>query len=248
MKKKFILVLSLLVMTSFLLSACQLPFTRVVKGSGVVVSETRDVSGFNAITLNGVGRLDIIQGSSESLEIEAEDNILEALSSEVQAGTLTLGYQESFWVTSIIPTKEIVYTLTVTDLTELTINGAGDVDIESLQTDTLAMTINGAGQVEIDDLTAETLSVQISGTATIELAGQVSSQTINIDGAGNYQAGDLQSSTASVKVQGLGNARVWAFETLTITINGSGAVSYYGSPELSQEISGLGDITHLGDK
>ncbi len=248
MKKKLILILSLLVITSSLLSACQLPFTRVVQGSGVVVSETRDVSGFNAITLNGVGRLDIIQGGSESLEIEAEDNILKELTSDVQAGTLTLGYQDSFWVSSVIPTKEIVYTLTVVDLTELTINGAGDVDIESLQTDTMAMTINGAGQVEIDDLTAETLSVQISGTATIELAGQVTRQTVNIAGAGNYQAGDLQSSTASVKVEGLGNARVWAVETLTITISGSGAVSYYGSPELSQEISGLGDITHLGDK
>lgn len=248
MNKKHIFIFTVLIATSFTLIACHLSFTNVITGSGNVTTETRDVSGFDAVELNGVGRLYIIQGDAESLDIEAEDNIMDELSSDVQGGTLTLGYNDNFWNTTIIPTEEIIYTLTITDLTKLTINGAGDLNIEDLAVSSLDITINGAGEVEIDNLTADNLSIQISGTATIDIAGQVSEQTINIDGAGNYQAGDLQSDSALVSIQGLGGARVWAEEVLTIEIDGGGSVNYYGSPQVSQQINGLGEITHLGDK
>ena len=248
MKRNHLLILSLLVIASFTLSACHLSFASVVTGSGNVTSESREISGVDAVELNGVGRLKIIQGGTESLEIEAEDNILEELTSDVSAGTLTLGYEEHFWRKSVIPTEEIIYTLTVINLTEVTINGAGDLKIDDLETTGLEITINGTGKIEIDNLTADNLTVQISGAASIELAGQVSDQTVNIDGTGSYHAGDLQSQSASVKIQGLGSARVWAVEVLSITINGSGSVNYYGSPELSQKINGLGEITRLGEK
>jgi len=43
MKKQYLLVLSLLILTSLSLSACQLPFINVVRGSGNVITESRDV-------------------------------------------------------------------------------------------------------------------------------------------------------------------------------------------------------------
>jgi hypothetical protein len=248
MKRNKVTVLAVLVLVSFILSSCTFSFKGIVTGSGIMAAEERDVSGFTAIELNGVGRLYIIQGGTESLKIEAENNILPELSSDVAAGTLTLGYVDNFWRKSVIPTEQIVYTLTVVDLTEITINGAGDVDVEELETNSLDLIVNGAGKIEIDDLTSDELSVHINGTATIELGGEVSEQTVDINGTGNYQAADMQSSSAQIKIQGLGNARVWVVDVLTLTINGGGSVSYYGSPELSQEVNGFSDITHLGDK
>jgi hypothetical protein len=248
MKKRQLFFVLFLILTGLTLSACRLPFINIVRGSGEVMTETREVSGFDGVRLDGAGRLVVIQGAAESLEIEAEDNILPELTSDVIGNTLVLGYQEKFWRKSIIPTKEIHYTLTVTDINQITFNGAADLEMAELETPSLEIKFNGAGQVKIDDLTAEVVSVTINGTGNVELTGEAKSQMILIDGAGNVRAGDLRTETTSIEVNGLGNATVWATESLDVTINGGGSLRYYGSPSVTQDINGAGDITHLGEK
>jgi hypothetical protein len=54
----------------------------VVNGSGQTKSETRTVSGFTGIELSGTGEVTIEQGDAESLTVEADDNVLPALTSE----------------------------------------------------------------------------------------------------------------------------------------------------------------------
>ena len=99
---------------SVLVSGCIFPvrYTRVL-GSGEVITETRRVSGISAIELSGIGTLIIEQGSKESLEITAEDNILKYLKSSVNGRNLHLGVDD---FVSIEPTKEIIYHLTVKNL------------------------------------------------------------------------------------------------------------------------------------
>lgn len=255
MKKNVLVTLSLLIVTSLFLSACQtipfldkLPFVDIVQGTGEVISETRDVSGFNQVRLNGAGRLIITQGSSESLEIQAEDNIINELTSEVSDNTLILGLEERPWRKQLIPTKVIIYNLTVTDLSDITFNGAGDLEVSALETTSLNVVINGAGQIKIEDLMANDVSVSIAGTGSITISGQVATQTVSIEGAGNYQAGDLQTRSTEIKIAGLGNGTVWAVETLDVTIDGGGSVNYYGSPNVTQEINGVGNINNRGEK
>jgi len=248
MKIKNFLPLITLVTFSLLLSACQITGLNVVRGSGNVITETRTVSDFNNIEINGAGQLIITQSSTESLEIEAEENIIGELTSEVQGDTLTLGYTNRFWQRSIIPNQTIIYHLNVLDLEEITLNGANELDIGALETSSFEINLNGAGRVDIDDLLAQNLSVNVAGTGTVTVAGQVESQEINIDGAGNYQAGDLQTSNTVIQIDGLGNSTVWATDTLDITINGGGSLNYYGTPSVQQDINGLGDINNRGDK
>jgi hypothetical protein len=248
MKNKTFLTLSLFIIGSLLLSACQLPFVDVVRGSGELVTETRDVGNFEGIKLDGVGRLVITQGSSVSLEITAEDNIMEELTSEVQGTTLVLGYQDQTWLRTIVPTKVVVYTLTVTDLSEVIFNGAGELEMSGLDTDSFYIEINGAARVDIDELITEDLVVEIDGTGTVTIAGKTSSQEITIQGAGNYQASDLQSDSTAITIAGLGNGTVWATENLDITIDGGGTVNYFGSPNVTQDINGLGEIKNQGEK
>ena len=249
MKKNNLIIIAFLILSVFVLSACQfLPWINVVRGSGNLITETRLVSGFDAVRLDGAGRLVITQGVSESLEIQAEDNLINQLTSDVQQNTLVLGFQSRLWRRSIIPTRPVTYNLTVTDLSKLTLNGAGDLDIQSLQTDTLVIEINGAGNIVIEDLSAQNLTVNLAGTGSINVSGVVSDQVINLDGAGNYQAGDLQTQSTVIKISGLASGTVWAAETLQVSISGGGSVSYYGAPQVTEEISGLGQVRSLGEK
>ncbi|MFN2304009.1 MAG: head GIN domain-containing protein [Anaerolineales bacterium] len=248
MKKKYLLPITILIISSAIISACQIPYINFTRGTGEIITETRNVAGFNKIRLDGAGRLFIKQGSSESLEIEAEENVMDELTSEVSGDTLILGYENRSWWRSIIPTSPIVYNLTVVDLNELTLNGAGDLNIENLETASFKITMNGAGQINVEGLMATDLSVRIAGTGTIAINGEARTQSISIDGAGNYQASDLKTSSTEITIDGLGNATIWATENLDITINGGGSLSYYGSPSVSQDVNGLGDIKSQGNK
>ena len=248
MKSKKIIFISALLVLSFSLMACSIPVINVVRGSGVLATETREVSDFDSVQLDGAGKLVITQGETTALTVEAEDNIISSLKSTVQGNTLVLGYEERFWQRALLPTETIIYTLTVSDLNTIVFNGASDLEMDSFDTQSLSITVNGAAQVTIDNLTADSLRVQINGTGTVSIGGEVISQKIGIDGTGTVQNGNLKTAQTEVEANGLGIATVWATESLDITFNGGGTLNYYGEPAIIQNINGAADINSFGNK
>jgi hypothetical protein len=224
----------------FLLSACQM-----VRGSGDVVTETRDVSNFDSVALKGSGDVVIDQSGGESLTIETDDNVLQYVTSEVSGGTLILGFEPG--TTNISPTK-LIFAVGVDDLVGARVDGSGDITAGSLETDSLDVDISGSGNVTIDDLTAEELAIVIDGSGDVQMAGEVEQQSIDIGGSGKYSAGDLRSDSATVSIDGSADAIVWAMKTLDVDISGSGSVDYYGSPRISSSQSGSGSLNSMGEK
>ncbi len=97
-------------------------------------------------------------------------------------------------------------------------------------------------------MSAGKLSVNMAGAGSVSVSGVAVEEAVSIDGAGNYRAGNLQSTNTLIEINGLGTGVVWAIETLIVNITGASSVSYYGSPELTQQITGLGNVQRLGDK
>jgi hypothetical protein len=188
-------------------------------GSGTVKSESRAVRGYTAVALSGSGDLTIEQTGDESLTIEAEDNILPLLTSDVSGGRLLLGVKDN---TSVVTTKPINYRLTVKKLS--------------------GVSVAGSGNVVADEITASTLSVTISGSGTITIGGAAETQEIDISGSGAYRAGDLAGKTVRADISGSGDVVVRVSEALDVTISGSGTLTYSGSPTVTQDISGSGEL------
>ena len=243
MNAKLLKVFTGMAVVLLLVSACGFIPTR---GSGDLVTETREVSGFDAVQFSGAGDVEIIQDGTESITIETDDDVMEHVTTEVRGGTLYVGLDFD-GPTSIIPT-EMNVTLHVESLNEIGASGAWDVTAESLETGSLDANISGAGSIRIDTLTADDLTVDVSGAGEVEIGGEVSSARVSLSGAGKYHAGDLQSETTSIDISGAGEATVWATETLDVEVSGAGEVDYYGSPTVSFDQSGAGDIHSLGDK
>lgn len=227
---------------SFLLvTACN---TRVIRGSGEVVTETREVSGFDGISLSGSGEVVIIQNGNESLTIETDDNVMEHIEARVENGELKIGVESGF---SILSTTRLIFTVEVDDLKNVAISGSGDIESESIETDYLGAKISGSGDVQISDLTAVEVYISISGSGEVDLAGKATNQDVSISGSGKYRAGDMCSESVEVSISGSGNATVCATETLVTKISGSGSVDYYGSPAVDSSGSGSGKVRGLGE-
>jgi hypothetical protein len=193
------------------------PAPAVVVGSGRLVSETRPVAGFDAVQLVGAGTLAIAQGDAEGLTVEADENVLPLIKSEVRGGTLVLGPERS--VTLGGPIR---YALTVERLSRLEIDGAAQVSASGIRTGALAVDLRGA--------------------ASVTIGGQAETQRVAIAGTGTYQAGELATRETVVRIDGAGTALVNAAEQLRATVNGLGTVEYLGDPRVERTINGLGTV------
>lgn len=213
------------------------------QGSGTVMTETRDVQGFNQVNFEGLGTVLINQGDRESLEIEAEDNITPQIRTKVEDQTLKIDFRTM----TLHPTQPIILRLTVKDLKALDLSGSANVQISNLNTKQLELTFDGSGAGKIEGLRADDLKTTVSGAGKINAAGSATTQEVHITGAGEYLAGDLQSKDANVDVTGAGKATVRVSDDLNVQISGAGSVGYYGNPRVTQNISGVGAVTKLGD-
>ena len=187
-------------------------------GSGNVVSETRSVSGFSEVALNGTGTLTIKRTGSESLTIEADDNVLPHIQTNVKNNRLTIETDD----TTPIPTKPINYELTVKDLSAVELQGVGSIDASGISTDELKVSTSGAGDMTV--------------------AGEANSQEVDVSGAGSYRAQDLTTKKARVDLSGAGEAIVNVSDELDVAISGFGSVEYVGNPTVSQNITGAGAV------
>lgn len=228
-------------------------------GSGKVVTETREARDFDRVSLTAIGTIKIQQTGEESLTIEADDNILPMITTEVHGHELVLGMEPHISISHHAP---IIFHLTVKDLRGLSVSGAGKIELSALKSDTLRLaisgtgdlsapevsvetleiTISGAGKISVDHLTASALDTTISGTGSVNLAGHVAQQTVSIPGAGSFDAHELTSDRARVKVSGAGSANVNVRETLEAHVSGIGSIHYAGQPHVTRKVSGLGSI------
>jgi hypothetical protein len=201
------------------ISGCNGTEITIVKGSGNVQTESRSVSGFTQVSLSLIGSMTIEQSGEESLVIEAEDNFLPKIKTEVSGGRLNITAVSG---TNFLPNKAIRYMLKVKTLDAIELNGAADIVVSNLSTDNLQVTVNGAGSITI--------------------SGNVARQQINLSGAGNYEAANLASKEARVTLTGLGSATLRVSDKLDVTISGAGSVNYIGDPAITKNITGVGSL------
>lgn len=262
MKKLLVPIIGLL--TILVLSSCSLT---IITGSGQIVTEERDVTGFHGVELTAYGDLRISQGEAESLVIQGDDNIIRHMITEVKNGILVIRFDDNYG--NIYKTTErIEFNLVVkeidridfsgagevnaedliSDTLSVSLSGAGDIEINNLTTTSLSVDLSGAGDIEVDNLYAENLSVSLSGAGNFDLSGVAASQSITLSGVGNFNAEDLESRTGTVTLTGAGNASVWIKDTLSVSISGAGNVNYYGDPAITQNITGVGRVSKRGEK
>lgn len=230
-----------LILCTLALSACGFTGFTFVTGSGNVGSESREVSNFDAVTLEGSGDLIVTQGNQESLKIEAEENLIPYIRTEVRGHTLHIFIDHTNSL-SIDANRPMRYYVSMKDVTGLTLSGSGTITSDNINTKNLDINLSGSGDVEIDKLKADSLTIDLSGSGKCVLNGEVASQNMNISGSGKCDASELKGKDVDIDISGSGKAMVAATNTLNVTITGSGDITYSGNPKISQTITGSGKL------
>ena len=217
------------------------------RGSGNVVSETREVGDFHTLEIDYPANVIVRQGSQTSLEIEAEDNLLPNLKTEVRNGTLEIFYRRENGK-HVNATKTVTITVVAKDLNDVEFNSAGQLTVEGLETNVLDVSLNGAGNLNLEEIEVKELSVSLNGAGSMTASGTVDELHLNISGFGDFKGADLHGRDARVNISGAGSATVWVDDDLNAGISGAGSVNYYGTASVTRRISGVGGVNHLGNK
>ena len=187
---------------------------------GPPVSQSRDVEPFQSIELRGGAQLDILVGEKQSLVIEADQQGLEELRTDVRNGRLVIDTQSRFfWLRN------------------------GDVKIRVTTPELRELLVNGAVKGSISGFAGGATSLSLSGAGDVEASGKVDSLNALLNGAGNLHLRHLAATDARVVVNGTGNVDVDVSDRLDATVNGVGNISYQGKPKvLNTAIHGVGSI------
>jgi len=218
-------------------------FGKSVKGSGTVRTESRNVSGFSKISLAIPASAELVQGTTEGVSIESDDNIVPLIETVVENGTLKIRFSDK---NMSVSTKTLKVTINAKTVEGLSVAGSGDLRAARLQSANLKTSIAGSGDVVITLLDADALVVSIAGSGNFTAGGKARSVETKIAGSGELKIGRLEAGSVKISVAGSGDATVWAKEALTISVAGSGDVKYYGDAKVTQSVAGSGSVKRLG--
>ncbi len=189
-----------------------------MKGSGRIASETRDLDEFDKLTVNVSAYVSVVVGERPRCVIKCDDNIIPLLSTSVENRSLTISADESYSTRNKVEIR-----LETPVLRGVVLNGSGKVDVDSVTTDDLALRVNGSG--------------------CIRAKGNVKNLAGAINGSGELRLADLEARRCAVTLNGSGDANVHVLDSLNAQVNGSGSVTYSGSPDnVSSVVNGSGDI------
>ena len=180
-----------------------------VPGSGNIITEARQVSGYSSIKLLGPGLLTIDLSGSESLSITADENLMQYITSEVTSNQLVIGIEDAI---NALPTVPIVYTLTAKTMSELLVVGNSAVEFFNVDTDSLYAVLDGNGR--------------------ISLAGATSYQNIDVRLTGTYDALQLTSDITYATVRGTAFGDLNVSDSLYATVLDCGRIEFTGGADL----------------
>ncbi|HEU4511409.1 MAG TPA: head GIN domain-containing protein [Pyrinomonadaceae bacterium] len=208
-----------ILLSSLLVSACHraIHVGTEIQGSGKRTTQKRDIGAFKTIETEGAFTIEVTCQKDPSLELEADDNVIEFITAEVRNEVLHLRSTKSYSAS-----EPVKFTISVPNLEAVSVSGAGKIDIKGMNNDSF----------EIDS----------KGAPTITVAGRTKVVNIDTNGAGKIDTHKLRASRAVVDSNGVSNVDIDVSEQLDVTVSGPSTITYRGDPVVNKSVNGQGSV------
>jgi len=205
------------------------------KSSGGV--QERALQGVSGIKISGTVSVILLQGTEEKIIIEAPDKYLNAITSDVKDGILTIAGKAD---------KADKIQVTIKDLKTIDMSGASGISCNSLLTlENLKVNLSGGSELKLKT-NVGTIEVTISGAGEAKLLGKAELATFSIAGAGEIHASNFECKKCKIAISGAGEAKLNVTDEVTAAISGAGSIKYKGDPKIiNKTISGSGEFEKM---
>jgi len=182
------------------------------------------------------------QGGSESVRIEAPQDIIPYITTEMVDGELQIELKQ----VRFISIHSINCYVSVKDLNVIKVSSSASVICENLKTENLSveMASSSKGSLTVD---VTSLDLKIASSANLTISGQADSQTIIVNSSGKLDASDLISKDCKIEVNSSGSANINVSENLDAKVHSSGTLNYKGNPKVNSDIASSGSLNQVGN-
>jgi len=167
-----------------------------LKGNKIVISDTRDISDFSSIEVNG--KIDVIlnRGNTQSVKVETDENLQFAIITEINDNNLSI-----YVLKRIIKKKVLKVYITIDEsITEITTKGKANITADGLfNFNNLTINAEGDSKISMDVKTEQ--FILNNENANVSFSLNTDHATINANNSGKTKI-NLSSNTTEVLNKG----------------------------------------------
>ncbi|HBK87093.1 MAG TPA: hypothetical protein DDZ56_00465 [Cytophagales bacterium] len=195
-----------------------------------------DLRDFNSLDLQGMFDVRIEQGDHYQVDVEGDDEERRHYEVYVNGETLVVDFDDDkrFWKRNLLSRPEIRIRITMPNLKNLDISGAGKLRFSGFQEESINIEMTGAVSAE-GDVESEKMTVKLTGASTLELNGHGQFLQADVVGASGLKAYGYEVNHAVISAHGASSARVNAVDRLEIDKGVASTVSHKGNPEIIKD-------------
>ena len=209
-------------------------------GSGTPETEEYAFTEFTEVEISSAFEFEIEQSGSYSINVTADDNIMEYVQVSQDGPTLKIGLRRVIWLGPVTLRASV----TMPQLHDLDVSGASRGTVSDFSsTEDVAIMVSGASRV-IGDITAGDVDFDISGASTIQLEGSANDMVADVSGASRFNLDDFTVNNADVDLSGASSATINLNGRLDADLSGASKLWYIGEPTMGDiNISGASTIS-----
>jgi hypothetical protein len=237
---KITVLITTFLMLLFTTTSCVFEGITGIRGSRNVVSESRTISSnFEAIKVQQGINLYLTQGNSTDIKVEADDNIIDLLITEVKNNELEIYFEKNVYKAK----ARNVY-LTTNEISKISTSSGAHVKTENtLQVKVLELDSSSGSSIDIYVNAHEIMSEASSG-ADIDIIGKTNLFSAKASSGSSIDANDLTSIDVIAKASSGANIDVNVSGKLTVNASSGGDIDYKGNPtNIDKKTSSGGSVS-----
>ncbi|MES2775860.1 MAG: head GIN domain-containing protein [Bacteroidota bacterium] len=217
-----------------------------IKGNGNLKKETRQAGNFSALSSSGSMDVIISYGSSSSIEVEADDNLLPYIETKLEGNKLVIRSKDKIGLSS---KNKMTIRVQMTKVENLSVAGSGDIKGDGAFTNEgkTRLAIAGSGSINLGFSHFGDVDAAISGSGDITIKNGTSKNLdAHVSGSGKVDASQIAFDEVDAHISGSGDVKTKANKSIDAHISGSGTLYYTGSAtNISTKSSGSGKVVKM---
>jgi hypothetical protein len=222
---------ALLIGVSIVLLSCGgMPKT----GNGNSITSERAVSSFDRVHVAANALVRIHLAEETRVIVSADSNLNEFIGVETKKNTLEIKTRPARKYSHPHFTVDVYSPI----ISGVSVKGPGSIElVDKISAPSFRVNSTGDGSIT-GAIECGTFEANMVGSCVISVTGSAERAGINVVGEGTFNGKDFKLIHADIVITGEGSITLWATDSLTSTITGSGEVKYRGDPVI--DFSGAG--------
>jgi hypothetical protein len=237
MKHKLVSIFSFFILLSISTSCILGP---TVTGNGDVTKQKRSVDSFEKVNVTRGLNVYISQGENQKLVVEADENLLDYIETDVEDNTLNVT------TTAFIRrSKSLKVFIVVTDLKEVKATAGSNVNSEeNIECGDLDISGSAGSNIYLQ-INADDIDVSASSGSNITLEGNANNSKLKASSGSNVKAEALEVNGCEAKTSSGANIWIKVKNEMDGHASSGGNIFYYGNPKMTNiEESSGGNVIH----